>query len=44
MMAWENAVEDDTDNDDQANITLPASFMGLHKWASEQTAGSLALA
>ena len=32
------------DDDEQANVTLPASFMGSRKWASEQTADSLALA
>ena len=34
----------DDDEDEQANVTLPASFMGSRKWASEQTADSLALA
>jgi hypothetical protein len=32
------------DGDEQTNISLPASFMGSRKWASEQTADSLALA
>ena len=32
------------DEDKQVNVTLPASFMGSQKWASEQTANSLALA
>jgi hypothetical protein len=36
--------QDDEEQDEQSNVTLPASFMGSRKWASEQTADSLALA
>ena len=39
-----NTVCGDDDEDEQMNIILPASFMGSRKWASEQTADSLALA
>jgi hypothetical protein len=35
---------DDNTLDDSENIELPCSFMGSRKWASEQTADSLALA
>jgi Helitron helicase-like domain at N-terminus len=35
---------DEDDNPDSENIDLPASFLGSRKWASEQTADSLALA
>ena len=41
-LAAENPSEDD--NPDSENIDLPASFLGSRKWASEQTADSLALA
>jgi hypothetical protein len=41
-LAAENPSEDD--NPDSENIELPASFLGSQKWASEQTADSLALA
>ena len=43
-LAREFADDIEQDNDEQANITLPASFMGSRMWASEQTADSLALA
>jgi hypothetical protein len=36
--------EGELDLDEQCNITLPSSFMGSKKWASEQTADALALA
>ena len=39
-----NAVGGDEEQDEQMNVILPASFMGSRKWASEQTADSLALA
>ena len=41
-LAAENPSEDDNPNSE--NIDLPASFLGSRKWASEQTADSLALA
>ena len=36
--------EIDVDDAEQTDISLPSSFMGSRKWASEQTADSLALA
>ena len=39
-----DATVDNDEQDEQANVVLPASFMGSRKWASEQTADSLALA
>jgi len=38
------AADDINEHDAIQNIELPASFMGSRKWASEQTADSLALA